>query len=163
MHYFEFGATTTIDWTDVETVYVKASCLQDALKCMRSMTDDEDNNETKEFADFTYRTTVPEVCLLNGIRIFYADEPPEVVVTFRKMDPVSDLFVFYSAEYNGRKIGTLFKLKDSEEWSIVCYDYFQAFGTSKINWQYTGKTDNYEEAVSRIVAFAKSIAAANNV
>jgi hypothetical protein len=158
-HFFEFGATTTIDWTDVETVYVKASCLHDALNCMRSKTDSEDIDDgEKEFADFAYRTTVPEVCLLNNIRIFDAYEPPEVVVAFRRIDPVIDQYTFYSAEYNGRKIGTLFKLRDSEEWSIVCYDHFNAIGASKINWQYTGRADNYDEAMSRMVAFAQSIA-----
>lgn len=161
-HYFEFGTTTTIDWTRVETVYVKANCLQDALKYMRSVTDDEDTGGEKEFADFVYRTSVPECCLLNDIRVFDANEPPEVVVLFRRMDPIIDAFIFYAAEWNGRQIATFFNLKDSDEWSIVCYDEYQPFGTSKINWQYTGRSDTCEQAIDRIVAFAKSIAGASN-
>ena len=43
------------------TVFVRANCSGDAVKFMHNLVSDEDENFP--FADFRYRTAVPEICL----------------------------------------------------------------------------------------------------
>lgn len=70
MHYFEFAVTPFVDWKEVLTIFVKASSSHDAIKYLLKFTD-EDNIDCP-FADFKFRTFVPECCLPNNAVIYEA-------------------------------------------------------------------------------------------
>ncbi len=93
MHIFEFGVTTSIDWRDVETVYVKAACSPDAIKFMHTLTDEDD--ESKPYADFSYRAFIPDCCLPENAVILDSTEPPDYVLVFSEEKQEFDWLVWY--------------------------------------------------------------------
>lgn len=57
-NYFEFGVTKTIDWCDVETVFVKCISSGEAIRHMLKLTSPVKTD--REFVDFKFRTALPE-------------------------------------------------------------------------------------------------------
>ena len=68
MHYFEFAVTPFIDWKEILTIFVKAESSHDAIKYLLKVTDED--NIDYPFADFKFRTFVPECCLPNDAVIY---------------------------------------------------------------------------------------------
>lgn len=75
MHYFEFAVTPFVDWKEISTVFVKAHCSSDAIRYLMTLTSASDcdlNNDKFPFADFKFRTAVPECCLPCDPVVYYA-------------------------------------------------------------------------------------------
>lgn len=70
MHYFEFGVTPFIDWREVQTIYVKANSSSEAIRYLLTLTNED--NESFPFADFKFRTALPECCMSSDPVIYYA-------------------------------------------------------------------------------------------
>lgn len=70
MHYFEFAVTPFVDWKEISTVFVKAHCSSDAIRYLLTLTDEDDKDFP--FADFKFRTAVPECCLPCDPVVYYA-------------------------------------------------------------------------------------------
>lgn len=62
--------TPFIDWSEIQTIYVKAHCSSDAIRYLLTLTNEDDREFP--FADFKFRTAIPECCLLNDTAIYYA-------------------------------------------------------------------------------------------
>lgn len=155
MHYFEFGVTPFIDWRESETVYVKAPTSGDAIKFMHTLTDEDDNN--KPYADFKYRTSVPEACLLNNVSILDATEPFVMIeITKQELDDSINFLEWYTIRLEGIIIGIVGRNTLVEEtYNFTAYTDFP----SEINFNYTGNfkdLDAAKEAAYNYALFLKS-------
>lgn len=153
MHIFEFGVTTFIDWQNVETVYVKAASSSDAIKFMHTLTDEDD--EKKPYADFKFRTFVPECCLPVDSEILDSTEPPSFVLDIRKEYFDWEELECYSIRMNGKIIGDIRRDRNVQE-----NYYFSAYEGSycdrvRLNMDFSGSFDTLEEAKTRAFEYAE--------
>ena len=70
-NYFEFAVTKNCDWTETETVFVKAVSSHDAIKYMLKITCP---TKIRPFVDFKFRTALPECCLPFNAFIFFPSQ-----------------------------------------------------------------------------------------
>jgi hypothetical protein len=153
MHIFEFGVTTFIDWRDVETVYVKAESSSDAIKFMHTLTDEDDEN--KPYADFKFRTFIPECCLPVDAEILDSTESPSFVLIISEEEQEFDWLEWYSVCMNGKIIGDIGQNRSVQE-----NYYFSAYEGSycdraRLNMDFSGSFDTLEKAKTRAYEYAE--------
>lgn len=153
MNYYEFGVTTTIDWTRADTVYVKAESSHDAIKFMLTQTSDEDENHP--YADFKFRTAIPECCMLNNVEILDATIPPAFVVEYSNAEQEFDWLEWWIVRMNGKIIGSIGRN------TLVQEDYhFSAhadehYGWLKTNREYSGNYNTLDKAKDAAYSYAE--------
>jgi hypothetical protein len=153
MHIFEFGVTTFIDWRNVETVYVKATSSSDAIKFMHTLTDEDD--ETKPYVDFRFRTSVPECCLPIDPEILDTTKPPSFVLVISEEKQEFEWLEWYSVRMNGKIIGDIARNQNIQE-----NYYFSAYESSycdraRLDLDFSGSFDTLEEAKTRAYEYSE--------
>lgn len=154
MNFYEFGVTTTIDWQNVETIYVKAESSHDAIKYLLKLTDED--NEDKPFADFKFRTAIPECCMLNNVEILDSTQKPFFAIEIAKDEQeFAPWLEWYSVRMNGKIIGNIARNTNVEE----TY-YFDAltdvhYGRWTSDRHYSGKHADLEAAKTAAFRYAE--------
>lgn len=153
MHIFEFGVTTSIDWRDVETVYVKAACSPDAIKFMHTLTAEDD--ESKPYADFSYRAFIPDRCLPENAVILDSTEPPDYVLVFSEEKQEFDWLEWYSVRMNDKLIGTIGRnIEVQEDYNFSAHAGV-IYGSIVTNNNYSGSFETLEEAKEQATKYAE--------
>lgn len=153
MNFYEFGVTSSIEWQDIQTVYVKADSSHDSIKYLLTLTDEDDIN--KPYADFKFRTAIPECCMLNNVEILEATQEIGFIVEFSKEEQDFDWLEWHTVRMNGKIIGSIGRNINVENTYYFSAHEGTNYGRLMTNNKYSGNYKTLDEAKDSAYLYAE--------